>query len=188
MSISAQKRSCAHISPQCLQDLGFAPVRLLRREYRRSYGVRRLGADTLAKLPVPRGDPLLAFRRLGVCRSHHRNHLLPAQRETGGWAMGRARLLGEHHSFPKIPSLRSLYCNSRNPSQAARKPVRAGLRKGIKTGKLKTGKWDVVLYSCLQSSCLPWFLGCGLAALCLLRLFAAERLSPHVPSDGRRPL
>src|ERR1035437_629130 len=43
MSISAQKRSYAHISPQYLQDLGFAPVRLLRREYRRSYGVRRRG-------------------------------------------------------------------------------------------------------------------------------------------------
>jgi hypothetical protein len=66
--------------------------------------------------------------------------------------------------------------------------VRAGLRKGIKTGKLKTGKWDVVLYSCLQSSCLPWFLGCGFAALCLLRLFAAENLSPPVPSDGTCPL
>jgi hypothetical protein len=66
--------------------------------------------------------------------------------------------------------------------------VRAGLWKGIKKGKLKTGKWDVVLYSCLQSSCLPWFLGCGFAALCLLRLFAAERLSPPVPSDGTCPL
>src|ERR1035437_9552893 len=85
-------------------------------------------------------------------------------------------------------SLRSLYCNSPSCSQAARKPVRAGLRKGIKTGKLKTGKWDVVLYSCLQSSCLPWFLSCGFAALCLLRLFAAEKLSPPVPSDGTCPL
>jgi hypothetical protein len=33
---------------------------------------------------------------------------LRTQRETGGWSKGRAHLLGEHHPFPKFPSLRSL--------------------------------------------------------------------------------
>jgi hypothetical protein len=61
-----------------------------------------------------------------------------------------------------------LHCNSRDCSQAARKSL-AGPQESIKTGRLKTGKWDLMHFPVFNFPVSPG-LGCGSAALRSSRL------------------
>jgi hypothetical protein len=58
-------------------------------------------------------------------------------------------------------------------------------RTSVKTGKLKTGKWSIIPFSCLQSSCrfLVWFRPEG--AEPLARFFSAD--SPSLTRLGPPP-
>ena len=76
------------------------------------------------------------------------------------------------------------HCHSPKCSEAARGVARPGLRECLRTGRLKTDKWDFPSSSCLQSSCLVFLFRCSFAALLSLFLpaTATRADAPSLPT------